>query len=514
MRSCGLAVWRAGGLAVWSLFLGTAAAAQSQFDSVTSSFDPPRLPREFRGVWVASVSNIDWPSAPGLPVEQQKAELIEILDAAKRLRLNTIILQVRPAADALYQSSLEPWSYYLTGEQGRAPEPFYDPLAFAITEAHQRGLELHAWFNPYRAQHSSNRGPISEKHISKTRPDLVRAYGPYLWLDPGDLEVRELSLRVITDVVQRYDVDGVHIDDYFYPYQERDAQRRLIQFPDEPSWRRYREGGGSKGRDDWRRENIDLFVRDLYARVKAIKPEVKVGISPFGIWRPGHPKTVFGMDAYVAIFADARKWLREGWADYFVPQLYWRAQAPQQPYTDLLGWWVEQNRKDRHMLAGNAPYRVLSDNQNWPVQEIVEQIRLTRAQPGAAGNVHFSMNSLLRNRGGLVDTLASGPYGYDALVPASPWLDDRAPAAPLIQVEPHPLLRATLVMHPGAGEAAFLFVVRLRFGEKWFAEVVAADQRSYLLLRGEPALLPDEVAVSAVDRSGNESALARVLIDR
>jgi uncharacterized lipoprotein YddW (UPF0748 family) len=493
---------------------GAPVAKPVAFPSPRAPLDPPPLPREFRAVWVATVGNMDWPSRAGLPVEQQQAELIRILDLARKLRLNAVVLQVRPAADAFYASTLEPWSEFLTGAMGVAPEPAYDPLAFAIEAAHQRGLELHAWFNPFRARYSAVRGPVAESHISRTQPSLVKRYGSYQWMDPGEPAVREYSLRVIADVVQRYDIDGVHIDDYFYPYQERDQSNRLIPFPDAESFSRYRAGGGSLDRDDWRRHNINLFVEQMYGRVKAIKPAVKVGISPFGIWRPGNPKSVAGMDAYTEIFADARKWLREGWADYFVPQLYWRTNARQQPYTDLLHWWVEQNHKDRHIWAGNAAYRVLNNTQNYPVSEIVEQIRLTRAEPGATGNVHFNMSAFLRNRGGLVDSLIAQSYTGDALVPASGWLDGQAPPEPVVRVETHPLLGPMVTLEPGAGEPAFLWAIRLRFGDKWFAEVVSASQRNYVLLRGRPPALPEEVVVSAVDRSGNESVLVRLPLPR
>lgn len=479
------------------------APLHAQFDNTPPA--PPELPREFRGVWVATVGNIDWPSKPGLPVETQKAELIGILETVKRLRLNTVVFQVRPAADALYPSELEPWSPFITGEMGKAPEPFYDPLAFAIDEAHARGLELHAWFNPFRAQHPSNK-TVAASHVSRAHPEWVRTYGSYLWLDPGDPAARAHSLRVIADVVRRYDVDGIHIDDYFYPYQERDREGTLIQFPDEETFARY---GAGMERADWRRANIDGFVRDLYAAAKQIKPQVRVGISPFGIWRPGYPSTVTGMDAFTTIYADARKWIHEGWLDYFVPQLYWKSDAPQQPYTDLLRWWVEQNRHDRHVIAGNAPYRVVNTRQNWPVQEIVHQINLTRAEPGASGNVHFSMRSFMGNGKGIVDTLATTAYSYDALVPRSPWLDSQPPAAPLLTLESHALLQKVANLTPAAGEPPFLYVVRLRFGETWYAEVVPAQQKQYFLLRGNPAALPDEIAVSAVDRHGNESAIVR-----
>src|SRR6476620_1862612 len=206
--------------------------------------EAPPVSREFRAVWVATVANIDWPSKPGLSSWQQQAELIAILDKAVSLNMNAIVLQVRPAADALYPSHLEPWSEYLTGEMGRPPEPYYDPLEFAVTEAHKRGLELHAWFNPYRAHAPSGKSVIATTHVSNEHPDLVRSYGSYLWLDPGDSAVRRVSMNVIIDVVKRYDIDGVHIDDYFYPYKEKDSKGNVIDFPDDQTWNRYVASGG------------------------------------------------------------------------------------------------------------------------------------------------------------------------------------------------------------------------------------------------------------------------------
>ncbi|MGH7468510.1 MAG: glycoside hydrolase family 10 protein [Longimicrobiales bacterium] len=475
---------------------------------------PPALLREFRGVWVATVGNRDWPSRPGLPVDEQKNELIRILDTARRLNLNAVVFQVRPAADAFYASTLEPWSEYLMGQMGRAPDPAYDPLEFAINEAHRRGLELHAWFNPYRARFSNPRLPPAAMHISRTRPDLVRPYGQFLWMDPGEVAVREHALAVIADVVRRYDIDGVHIDDYFYPYQQRDRNNRLIPFPDDVSWARYRQRGGELSRDDWRRSNVDLFVEQLYTRVKAIKPTVKVGISPFGIWRPGHPPSVVGLDAYTEIYADARKWLRAGWVDYIVPQLYWRHTAPEQSYVQLLRWWVGQNEMHRHVWAGNAPYRVASGAQSWPAREIIEQIELTRAEPGATGNIHFSMAAFLNNRGGLADTLTLASYAQTAVVPRSVWLDAEPPPEPIARIEPHWLLWATLAMEPAPGEPPFLWAIRVRFGDEWLSEVMPALQRRYLVPRRNIFRLPDEIAISAIDRNGNESDLVRLDVKR
>src|SRR5579871_3371768 len=300
---------------------------------------PPPVPREFRGVWVATVANIDWPSKPGLSTDQQKAEMLAILDKAAQLKLNAIIFQVRPGCDALYDSRLEPWSEYLTGQMGRAPDSYYDPLAFAVEEAHKRGLELHAWFNPYRARHAEAKSSISPDHVSQMHPDLVKQYGRSLWLDPGEKAVQDYSLSVILDVVRRYDIDGVHIDDYFYPYKETDAQNKVLPFPDDASWQKYVQSGGTLSRDDWRRQNVDTFIERLYKGVKEVKPWVKFGISPFGIWRPGYPAQVKGFDAYQELNADSRKWLRNGWLDYWTPQLYWKIDQTGQSYPVLLKWW-------------------------------------------------------------------------------------------------------------------------------------------------------------------------------
>ncbi|HWL40671.1 MAG TPA: family 10 glycosylhydrolase, partial [Gemmatimonadaceae bacterium] len=311
-------------------------AARAQSTPVTSAGAAPPVRREFRAVWVASVRNIDWPSKPGLSTQEQKDELIGILDRSAALRLNAVILQVRPAADALYASPYEPWSEYLTGRMGKAPDPYYDPLEFAVNEAHRRGLELHAWFNPYRARHPSSRSPASRDHISRTHPSLVKTYGTHLWMDPGERLIREHSIKVVLDVVKRYDIDGVHIDDYFYPYQVLDKNKKVVPFPDDASYRRAMKKGPKLERDDWRRQNVDHLIQRMYDEVKKVKPWVLVGISPFGIWRPGNPPGVVGLDQYATLYADAKKWEQEGWLDYLTPQIYWQVESKGQPYAKLL----------------------------------------------------------------------------------------------------------------------------------------------------------------------------------
>lgn len=483
------------------LLAGCAPAIRQQ---QAASDNPPAIGREFRGIWVASVSNIDWPSKPGLPADQQKQELIAILDKVRALRMNAVVLQVRPGADALYASELEPWSEYLTGTMGEPPVPYYDPLEFAVAEAHKRGLELHAWFNPYRARHPSARGEISATHLSKTRPDIVHAYGRHLWMDPSEPDVQKHSLAVVLDVVKRYDVDGVHIDDYFYPYQERDsATNQIIPFPDDASWNRYVQGGGKLSRDDWRRNSVDVFIERVYRGIKETKPWVKFGISPFGIWRPGFPQQIKGFDAYANLYADARKWLTNGWLDYWTPQLYWSMAAPEQSYPVLLKWWIGENEKNRHVWPGNGAHRVRTDGQGWTPDEIVQQIKATRAQPGATGNIYFSMRSFMRNQA-LADAVHDQAYTYFAVPPRTAWLDAQPPGAPVLSYD---AARRHIVIQQPAGEAPLWYVAWLRLGGVWYAEVISAQQKKYEVFR-QPGLLPDIVAVAAVDRSGNQSAVA------
>ena len=485
--------------------------------------EPPPVPRELRAIWVATVDNMDWPSEAGLSTEQQQRELIAILDKAVELHMNAIVLQIRPAADALYDSKIEPWSEVLTGTMGRAPDPYYDPLAFAVAEAHRRGLELHAWINPYRARYSMTR-PASRDHLSRTHPELVRRYGPYLWLDPGDPRVRDLTTRVVLDIVRRYDIDALHMDDYFYPYKES-VRGRELPFPDDATWTRYRRSGGKLERDDWRRENVNLLVHQLANAIHDVKPWVRFGVSPFGIWRPGNPPSVRGLDQYQELYADARKWLREGWVDYFTPQLYWATDRPEQRYDELLRWWVEQNVTGKHVWPGNYTGKVgFTNAQAWRTSEILEQIRLTRAQPGATGNVHFSAKVFLDDPDRLDERLLAGPYAQPALVPATSWLSVGTPPAPSVSVTRDAASgRALLEVRPtaappvpvGVGGTStvsvtpWLWVIQTRSGAGWSTEIVPASIHTRpLVARGNAK--PAEVRVMTVDRLGVTSAAAVV----
>jgi uncharacterized lipoprotein YddW (UPF0748 family) len=465
--------------------------------------------REFRGAWVATVNNIDWPSRRGLSTAQQQAELISIMERAVKLRLNAIIFQVRPACDALYESAYEPWSEYITGKMGRAPEPYYDPLAFAVEEAHKRGLELHAWFNPFRAVHAASKSSIAYNHISRTRSSLVRKYGDQKWLDPGEPAARAHSHRVIMDVVKRYDIDGVHIDDYFYPYKIRSPRGGWADFPDDPSWKRYRLSGGRLGRADWRRQNINTFVEHLYHTIKSTKRWVKFGISPFGIWRPGYPPQIQGMDAYNAIYADARLWCFKGWADYFAPQLYWRIDQKRQSYPVLLNWWAQQNKLGRHLWPGN--YTSMVKAGGWEANEIVRKIEITRKNAGASGNIHFSMKALMENRDSLCERLDESVYTKPALVPACPWLSRNVPAPPIVNSQQDLETGALIASwEPGDHQEIRLWVLSAQIGEVAFIDILPRHQTGYEF-RWEPDTEPEGgFSVTAIDRYGNESKPALV----
>jgi uncharacterized lipoprotein YddW (UPF0748 family) len=465
----------------------------------------PSPPREFRAAWVATVANIDWPSQPGLPTEQQKREALAILDRCRALNLNAVIFQVRPQADALYASELEPWSYFLTGQQGKAPEPLWDPLAFWLEEAHARGLELHAWLNPYRANHTAHKGELSERSLVKARPELVVKLGDkgYYWMNPALTAVQDHSVAVTMDVVKRYDIDGVHFDDYFYPYPEYNGGK---DFPDDASWEAYRRSGGQLSRGDWRRQAVNAFIERVYRSVKKAKPRVKVGISPFGIWRPGFPRTIKGFDPYDQLYADARLWLRRGWVDYFTPQLYWPISRVAQSFPVLLGWWQGENVKKRHLWPGMSLGRAAAEGD---ALEAVNQVMVTRGTgPEGAGQALFSMKRLMTEAPAA--SLVGGPYAERALVPASPWLDKRRPRPPMVVATPRDGRVELAWTSRGEPDEAFLFVVYTLEGGSWGYDILPRGTNRLVREQRENPITA--VAVSAVSRSGNESERTLVTI--
>jgi uncharacterized lipoprotein YddW (UPF0748 family) len=353
-------------------------------------------------------------------VAEQKRELLALLDCAQRLHLNAVFFQVRSVCDAMYASPLEPWSEYLTGIQGKSPSPFYDPLAFAVAEAHKRGLQLHAWFNPFRAAHPETKSPPALNHVTRTHPELIRRYGRQTWCDPGEPAAQARALAAVLDVVKRYDVDGVVFDDYFYPYPEK-IGGAAADFPDGASWKK---SGTSTGmsRDDWRRANINKFVQKAAADIHAAKPWVQFGISPFGIWRPNVPAGIdaHALDAFAKLYADAPLWLRQGWVDYLAPQLYWPTLDHQHNFAGLLQWWRAQNPQGRHVYA--ALFDAAAGSK-FSEDEIGRQIDTVRALAGNGGEVHYHLRNLLENPA--LARIVAQKYAQPAQPPLMPWLGTR-----------------------------------------------------------------------------------------
>ncbi|MBX3250864.1 MAG: family 10 glycosylhydrolase [Myxococcales bacterium] len=393
--------------------------------------------RELRGVWLTTVYNLDWPSRSSLSASAQREELEAILDLLVATGFNAVFLQVRPEGDALYRSSLEPWSRFLTGTMGR--DPGWDPLAVAIEEAHARGLELHAWVNPYRGLASSSTSTAeAEGHPSRRFPQHAHVYGSSLWMDPGAVEVQQHALAVMRELLESYDLDGLVFDDYFYPYPYTPPGSPpgtpSVPFPDDATWTTYQATGGALSRADWRRDNVNRFVAATFELVREVRPTARFGISPFGIYRPGMPAGITGLDAYAAIYADARAWWAAGTVDWLGPQLYWPSTQAPQAYGVLVEWWGAFVTEDdgRFMLAANDATR-LGSTAAWTLAEVETQVDLTRAASGMAGNVFFRMRALTENRHGLTDALRERHYAQPALPPATPGAP--APAPPTVSTD-------------------------------------------------------------------------------
>ena len=371
--------------------------------------------REFRGVWIATVENIDWPSVKYLSSDMQKQEFITIINRLQKDKFNAVFVQIRPSADAFYESSIEPCSEWLTGKQGSSPSPYYDPLKFMIDECHKRGIEIHAWFNPFRSVMNIHESNISSQHVSRRHPGWNVTYGNYKWLNPGLPEVRNYVLKIVMDVVRRYQIDGVHFDDYFYPYPIKN-----IKFNDKKTFAQYSRG--IKNLSDWRRDNINLFVKSVSDSIRKIKSGLKFGISPFGIWknRSNDPtgSQTSGSESFNTTYSDSKKWLKEGWVDYLVPQLYWNIGNAKSDYKTLANWW-NNNSFGKNIYLGDATYKIGSDkNIGWSDgTQIPNQINLNRCLNNIKGNVFFNTNSVIKNPLGVEDSLRNNYYKYFALTP-------------------------------------------------------------------------------------------------
>ena len=384
---------------------------------------------EFRGVWVASVENIDWPNKKGLSTEEQKAEFISLLNMHQRNGMNAVIVQVRPAADAFYPSQYEPWSEYLMGKQGLPPTPMYDPLEFMIAETHKRGMEFHAWLNPYRAVFRIGKSSIAPSHITKIHPEWFLTYGTTKYFNPGLPEVKEHVARIVKDIVERYDIDAVHMDDYFYPYRIDGKE-----FPDEKAFKKY---GNGLSKDVWRRSNCDSIIKLLFETIRTANPRVKFGVSPFGVWRNKSQdargsETKAGQTNYDDLYADILLWLEKGWIDYVTPQLYWERGHKLCDYDVLLDWWNKYGF-GKHIYVGHGIYRAGTNHAWRDKNELPNQIKKMREHENTHGSIYFSSKTFEKNPNGWCDSLRNNYYAYPALPPSMPWIDSVPPAKPVVK---------------------------------------------------------------------------------
>lgn len=374
---------------------------------------------EFRAAWIATVDNIDWPSKKGLPVDSQKAEFIRILDMHQQNGMNAIVMQIRPATDAFYPSPYEPWSEWLSGVQGKPPSPYYDPLQYMIIETHKRNMEFHAWCNPYRADFSIGKASIAPSHITRLYPQWFLDYGGKKYFDPGNKEAQQFVVDVIKDITERYDVNAIHFDDYFYPYRIAGKE-----FPDSLTYSLYGKG---MTKDDWRRSNVDSIIYKLYTAIRKAKPHVQFGISPFGVWRnadkdPRGSNTKAGQTNYDDLYADILLWLQKGWIDYVAPQLYWEMGHRAAPYEVLIDWW-SKHTYGKHCYIGLGIYRANGRDSAWKDSTLLpRQIKMLRNTLNMHGMIFFSTKSFYKNPNGWNDSLRLNYFKEPASIPEMPWI--------------------------------------------------------------------------------------------
>lgn len=475
---------------------------------------PPK--REFRAVWIATVNNIDWPKYGTLTPNEQQEQFRVILDRLQKSGINAVFVQVRPAADAFYPSTLEPWSEWLTGKQGLAPTPYYDPLAFMVEETHARNMEFHAWMNPYRAIANRHTAVIDKQHITRLKPEWFLDFGQLKIFNPGIPESRAYIVKVVADVISRYDVDGIHFDDYFYPYPSNE-----YSINDGATYLKYGKGFQSKA--DWRRHNVDMLIKDVHDAIQKISPKVKFGVSPYGVWRNsnlsayGSP-TKSGLTSYDHLYADVRNWLQNGWVDYVVPQLYHSTRHKRKPFKTLVSWWAN-NVFNRHLYIGHATYRIFTGSKSGPWNsrnELPLQVRYLRSFKQALGSAFYGSQALLKNTGNFRDSLQNELYRYPALIPPMSWKDPLPPQPPVM---------ATMKAHQAGtlvkwlpsrkapdGDLPNRYVIyRFKHGEALNIEdprkiigIIPATQTQFY----DPYYKPEQqatYAITALDRMHNES---------
>lgn len=477
---------------------------------------------EFRGVWVATVNNIDWPQAPVNDPAKQKADYIRLLDMHQRNGMNAMIVQVRPAADAFYPSPYEPWSYYLNGVQGQPPSPYYDPLQFMIEETHKRGMEFHAWLNPYRAVQTVAPGAIAPNHITRIHPEWFLMYGDKKYFDPGNKEAQQFVVNVVQDIVKRYDVDAIHMDDYFYPYRIPGKE-----FPDAAS---YARSGSKLSRDDWRRSNVDSIIVALSTVIKKENKLCRFGISPFGVWRninqdPEGSDSKAGQTNYDDLFADILLWLKKGWIDYVTPQLYREIGDDRMDYEKMLDWW-SRHSYGRHVYIGHGIYRGVSkEGPGWALPtQLPNQIKLLRRNPNIQGSIYFSSRTFEKNPFGWNDSLQSNYYRYPALLPPMRWIDNEKPWPPIVErkltddsviqltIKPDPRNRVEIKYYAVYQYAADSHSETFGNSPKYLSRIVTQPGGFQIKEALSSTHFSYRYVITAVGKNNNESDLSEIAI--
>jgi uncharacterized lipoprotein YddW (UPF0748 family) len=447
------------------------------FFSITLLCQTATPKRELRGAWIATVANIDWPSSPHSTSGEKIKELVQIFESLSDAGINTVFFQIRTECDALYDSNLEPWSYWLTGEQGKEPEPYFDPLSFAIDEAHKYGMEFHAWLNPYRVVKKLGEYIQSDNHISVTRPEWILSFrgseGNYEMLNPGIPAVRDYITGIVTDVVRRYDIDGIHFDDYFYPYVPKISNEDSVTFANY----------GKKFHDieDWRRDNINLMVAQVYDSINRINPKIKFGISPFGIIENKYAGTR-GFESYSTLYSDPLTWIKQKSVDYLIPQIYWEIGNPRADFSKLLPWWASV-AEDVNLYAGLYSSKFIDSSYEGSKSEIGSQIIMIRNTINVQGMVFFSSKTVFHNFSGFADSLKQNYFKYPVLLPSMVWKDSIPPETPEnLRVEGDLRSRTIAWDIPEAasdGDTAGRFII-YRFTEYQYNQLTK-DQKSFNL---------------------------------
>ncbi len=463
--------------------------------------------REFRAAWIQSVNG----QFRGMPTEKLKQNLIGQLNSLQKAGINAIIFQVRPEADALYASRLEPWSRFLTGVQGKAPEPYWDPMQFMIDECHKRGMEFHAWINPYRTK-TTLKSELAPNHVYNIHPEWFVTYGDQLYFDPALPESRRHICMVVSDIVSRYDVDAIHMDDYFYPYPIKGKD-----FPDDASFARF--GGGFSNKGDWRRSNVNVLIKKLHETIREIKPWVKFGVSPFGIYRnessdPLGSKTK-GLQNYDDLYADVLLWAREGWIDYNIPQIYWHIGHPVADYETLVKWWA-RNTENRPLFIGQSVMNTVqnADPKNPSINQLPRKMALQRAYQTIGGSCQWPASAVVENAGKYRDALIAEYHKYPALPPVFDFMDNEAPAKvrrmKSVWTEDGYILFWTAPKYKEEMNRAVQYVV-YRFNDKEKvniddpSHIVAITRDNFYKLPYEDGKTKYRYVVTALDRLHNES---------